>query len=226
MPFQDSEVVQQFRADIEYWFVRYQNFYDRANAVLRNYRFAHVTLVTQVYNRLMTVFGDDIEAIRQSAWELQDLIESRRATLGANNACLNGVVTRQGTNSGQVSSTVQSCALYANHTMSGLLLNTFYPAFANIQNLISGVNVAVVDALSRGNVLEDEEAIIEYLRAGYSVVDFQWLTATSQLLRWETNRFQVDGLFLVDEMTICMAPAVIRFITTTSQLEVDTLACT
>lgn len=225
MPFQDSEIVQQFRRDIDYWFIRFQNFYDRANAALRSYRFGHVNLITMVYNRLMTVFGDDIEAIRQSSWELEGIIEARRAVLGQNNACLNGVQTRFTSNSVQVGLTIQACALYTNATMSNLLLNNFYPAFATIQNTISGVNVAVVDALSRGNVLQDEEAIIEYLRSGYSVIEFQWLSATSQLLRWETNRFNVDGLFLVDEMTICMAAPLIQFTNTNAQLEADAMNC-
>lgn len=225
LPFQDSEIVQQFRRDIEYWFIRYQNLYDRSNAAMRNYRFAHVHLVTRIYNTLLTVYGDNVQVLRDSAWELVDLIAERRATLGQDNACLNGVEAERAANSQQIGSTIQSCALYANTTMSRLMLNNFYPAFASIQNTISGVNVIVVDALSRGNVLQDEVAIIEYLRSGYGVAEFQWLSAVSQLLRWETNRFEVDGLFLADEMRICLAAPVVQYLQTNTRLHAETLSC-
>lgn len=219
------EVVERFRADIETWFVRYQNFYDRTNASMRNYRMAHVALIAQIYERLMTVFGDDLEAVRISSLELVELIESRRGTLGENNECLNGVAAELETNSVQVSSTISMCAIYANQTLSRLLVTNFYPAFANIQQSVSTVPNAVIDALSRGNVFQEEEEIIEFLRAGYEVIDMQWMTAVSQLMRWETNRFEVDGLFLIDEMTICMANQVLDYILTNVRLEGEALAC-
>lgn len=220
-----SEIVEQFRIDLDYWFYRYQSFYSRSNAALSHYRFAHVALTTRVFNEMKTVFGNDIAAIRSVSADLRDLIEDRRGVIGENNACLNGVADSHAESSARIGATIQECASVANTTMSGLLTNVFYPAFSNIQQLISTVPTAVIDVLSRGNVLEDEQAIIEYLRAGYSVIDFQWLTATSQLLRWETNRFEVDGMFLVDEMRICMAMGALDFITEISALDTQAVAC-
>jgi hypothetical protein len=162
-----SEKVENFRRELDSWFVRYQSFYDRSNTEMRRYRLAHVDLVTSIYNRLMTVFGDDIEAVRQAAYELLDLIEHRRTLIGANNACLQGVFDAHTTNSRLVGSTIQQCALFANTTMSGMLRNVFYPTFADIQNTVSTAPNAVTDALSRGNVLEDEESILEFLGARF-----------------------------------------------------------
>lgn len=224
-PYQDSPVVEQFRRDVNYWFVRYQNLYDRTNAAMRGYRFSHVELVTRIYNGLLTVYGDNIESIRQSNLELTDVIAERRVQLGNDNACLNGAAAGQTANSRQVGSTFNQCALYANTTMSRMLANVFYPSFVTIQNTISGLNVIVVDALSRGNALEDETAMIEYMRAGYALAEFQWASAVSQLLRWEKNRFEVDGLFLVDEMRICLAPAVVQYLATSARLLADARAC-
>lgn len=220
-----NEVVAQFRADLEYWFVRYNNFYSRANAAMRDYRFAHVHLVTSVYNRLVSVFGENIEGVRQSSYELIDLIQERRGQLGEDNACLQEVVEGQAANSIQVGSSIEVCAIYANQTMSRLTTNVFYPAFANIQVQVSTVPVAVIDVLSRGNVLEDETAIIEYLRAQYGVKEFQWLSAVSQLLRWETNRFETDGLFLVDEMSQCMVASILDYLTINARLQAEAQAC-
>lgn len=221
-----SEQVEEFRRLLNIEFIRFQSFYDRSNAAMRTYRFTHVDLVTSVYNRLMTVFGDEIESVRQSAYELLDQIDSRRGTLGNDNACLQGVLNDFGTNSVSVSSTIQQCAIYANRTFTGLLANVFYPTFANIQTTISTVPVAVIDALSRGNVLQDEEEMLAFLRARYEIIELQWLSAVSQLLRWESNRFEVDGLFMVDEQTICMSNAVLDYFTANAGFEARVTACT
>lgn len=175
---------------------------------------------------MMTVFGDDIHAIRSASTEVRNVLEDRRGQLGDANACLQGVTGRHEEASAQIGLNIQLCGLYANTTLANLMRNRFYPAFANIQVTISSVNVAVIDALSRGNALEDEDDIIEYLIANYRVIEFQWLTAVSQLLRWESNRYEVDGLFLVDEMTLCMAANTLSFVTTAIGLETDARACT
>lgn len=215
-----NEVVDEFRRNIEIWFVRYQNFYDRANAAMRGYRLAHVTLVTSVYNELVTVFGEDIGAIRHSADSFRRSVEN-----AGDNACVQDIVARQATLSEQTGYTFQGCAIFANQTLSTRLLNMFYPAFMDIQGAISSVPVAVIDALARGNVFQDEEEIIEYLEGNYRAKEFQWMTAVSQLLRWETNRFEVDGFFLVDEMRICLADHVIDYVMQVTRLEQELLEC-
>jgi hypothetical protein len=219
-----NEVVENFRRALDTEFVRFQIFYDRSNAAMRTYRFAHVDLVTMIYNRMMTVFGDDIEAVRQSAYELLDMIEARETEVGVN-ACLTAAREAHAANSRVVGGTIQTCAIFGNNTMEGMLRNVFYPTFADIQNTISTTPNAVIDVLSRGNVLEDEEAILEFLRARYEVIEIQWLGAVSQLLRWETNRFEVDALFLVDEMTMCMANSILDYLSTNARLEAEVLAC-
>lgn len=225
IPKPKNEQVDAFREEIDRWFVKYQTFYDRSNAAMREYRLAHVDLVTRIYQEMMTVFGTDIEAVRQAAYELNDLIEDRRNQIGEVNDCLREIIDARTENSARVGSTIQQCAIFANRTLSGMLTNTFYPTFAEIQTSISTVPISVIDVLSRGNVLEDEDAILEYLRARYEVIELQWLGAVSQLLRWETNRFDVDGEFLVDEMLECMASAVIEYLLVNSRLEGEVHNC-
>lgn len=169
--------------------------------------------------------GDDIEAVRQLTYEYVELVQERAAELGPDNECLTGVATEHGEISLAISAHIRTCAVYANTTLSGLLENTFYPTFANIKDILATVPVATIDVLSRGNVLQDETAIIEYLRARYEIIEFQWLGAVSQLLRWESNRYQVDGLFLVDETVLCLANALIEFIIDMARLQTEIRAC-
>ena len=221
-----NEVVEQFRTDIFYWFRRFQAFYDRANAATRDYRFDHVDLVTRVYTQLITVLADDIEAVRQLTYEYVNLVAERAEEIGEDNECLVGVAREHGQVSLAISEHMRSCSIYANTTMSGLLTTTFYPTFVDIKDILATVPVAVVDALSRGNVLQDETAIIDMLRARYEIIEFQWMRAVSQLLRWESNCFEVDGLFLVDQTVICLSDALIEFIIDMARLQGQVRACT
>lgn len=147
-----NEVVDEFRRNIERYFVQYQNFYDRINSYMNGYRIAHVELVTSVYNELMMIFGEDIGAVRHSAHAFRQIIADRRSSLGAGNACLNTIETEHTAISTQTGFQFQACATYANTTLSQRLLTMFYPAFMGIQLSVSTVPVAVLDALSRGNV--------------------------------------------------------------------------
>lgn len=220
-----NEVVDAFREEIDRQFVRYQTFYDRTNAQMRGYRLAHVELVSTVYNALMTAFGDRIEEVRQAAYELDDLIDARYQEIGSINTCLSEIMDARNVNSAAVSGNIQACAVYANTTLAGLLTNTFYPAFAAIQSETSTIPISVIDILSRGNVLEDEEAIIEYLNNRYHVYELQWNNMVSQLLRWETARFENEGLFLVDQTEICMGDATWEYLLTNSRLEGEVADC-
>jgi hypothetical protein len=215
-----NEVVDNFRERINYWFARYQDFYDRSNGAMRNYRILHVDLVTTVYNEMVTVFGEDIGLIRHVADDFRAAVES-----AGDNACVQGIVDQQAELSTDIGWTINGCAIYANQTLSTRLLNMFYPAFMDVQRAMSTVPVAVVDALARGNAFVDELEIISYLEGNYRAKDFQWMTAVSQLLRWETNRFQVDGFFLVDEMRICLADQVLNYVTRVTALQQELLAC-
>jgi hypothetical protein len=213
-----NEVVDAFREEINRQFARYQNFYDQTNAAMRQYRLLHVRLVSDIYNGLMVAMGDRIEEVRTAAYELQDLIDERIEDVGMNE-CIIDVIDRRNANSGRVGGNIQGCALYANTTLTGMLANTFYPTFAAIQVETSTIPISVIDVLSRGNVLEDEDAIIQYMNDRFQVYEMQWLGAVSQLLRWETSRFNVEGLFLTDQTEICMGEAIWEFLLTNSLLE-------
>ena len=91
-----NEIVEQFRTDIFYWFHRFQAFYTRAITATTDYRFAHVELITRVYNELITAFGDDIEAVHQLTYEYVNLVIERTADLGGDNECLVGVAREHG----------------------------------------------------------------------------------------------------------------------------------
>ena len=220
-----NDVVDAFREEIDRQFVRYQSFYDRTNAAMRGYRLDHVELVSNVYNSLMPVFGDRIEEVRVAAYELNDLIDDRYQELGTGNQCLYDIMDARNTNNGAVSERIQACALYANTTLAALLTNTFYPTFAAVQAETSTIPISVIDILSRGNVLEDEDAIIDYLNDRYHVFELQWLNIVSQLLRWETSRFETEGLFLVDQTDICMGDATWEYLLTNSRLEGEVGEC-
>lgn len=219
-----NEVVDAFREEINRQFARYQHFYDQTNAAMRQYRIRHVTLVSEIYNGLMVALGDRIEEVRMAAYELQDLIDARIEEVGMND-CVIDVMERRNANSGRVGTNIQGCALYANTTLTNMLRDTFYPTFAAIQEETSGIPISVIDVLSRGNVLEDEAAIIQYMDDRYQVYELQWLGAVSQLLRWETSRFNVEGLFLTDQTEICMGEAIWEFLLTNSLLEGQIQEC-
>lgn len=219
-----NEVVDAFREAINLQFVRYQHFYDLTNADMRNYRLGHVELISTIYMSLMTVMGDRIEEVRIAAYELDDLINARIEDIGETGCILNVIADRD-TNSANVGSAIQQCAITANTTLTDLLNNVFYPTFAQIQTETSTIPISVIDVLARGNVLEDEQAIITYLEDRFTAFDMQWRNAVSSLLRWETNRFQNDGLFLIDEVERCMFDASWDYLLTNSRLEGDIGQC-
>lgn len=219
-----NEVVEAFRAQIEELFVRYQNFYDRTNVALRSYRLDHVALITQVYNELLTAKGDRLEIVRQTNDELNELIDAKIEEVGTN-ACVQQVLDYRDANSAAMNALVSACTVTANTTLSGLLTNVFYPTFAAIQMTTSEIPLSVIDVLSRGNVLEDEQAIIEYLNDRYSVFGLQWFGLVSQYLRWETNRFENEGFFLASTMQICIEEATWQYLLTHARLEGDIDNC-
>jgi len=220
-----NEIVDAFREEIDRWFVLYQTFYDRTNAAMQTYRLQHVALVSQVYHTFMIAFGDRIEVVRVISAELNQLIDDRRDQLGGVNPCLQGIMDERDANSADVGQRINACALNANTTLSDALLNIFYPTFAQIQFQTSLVPISVIDVLSRGNVLEDEQAIIQYLDDRYHAYEMQWLASVSQLLRWESSRFEIEGLFLADQTSICMDDATWQFILTNSRLEGEVQTC-
>lgn len=144
-----NEGIDFFREEIDRYFVRYLSFYDRSTAQLRSYRLAHVNVVTEVYQSMMTIFGNDIEIVRQASYEMNDLIDEKRNELGEVNDCLRGVIDDRTANGRAVGSTIQQCALFANTTMQGLLRNTFYPSFAEVQTRVSTVPLVVIEILAR-----------------------------------------------------------------------------
>lgn len=219
-----AENVAAFREEIDRWFVRYQTLYDRTNFSLRQYRLQHVDLVSTIYNALMRSLGDGIEEVRQAAYELDDLIQDRRAQ-GGNNACIQDVSNTRDANNARVNGLIQDCATYANTTLSGMLANVFYPTFAIIQTEASRIPISVIDVLSKGNVLEDEQDILRYLGDRYQAIEMQWFATVSQLLRWDTSRFNVEGLFLADQTAICMGDATWQYLLTNSLLEGEIQQC-
>lgn len=213
-----------FREEIDRHFVRYQGLYDRSTYELRRYRLAHVRLIGEIFELLMIALGDQIEDVRLVTAELDSLIEDRRAQVG-NNACVQRIVGERDTNAEAVGLNIQSCVLTANTTLHFQLINTFYPTFVTIQDQTSTIPISVVDILSRGNVLEDEQEILQYLSDRYRAIEIQWFTAVSQLMRWETSRFNVEGRFLADETTNCMLEAALPYMLTNSRLSSEIRQC-
>ena len=220
-----NEIVNAFREEIDRFFVRYQSRYADANERLKRYRIRHVELVSEIYNGLMVVMGDRIEEVRQAAYELTDLIDAKREDLGRINECLQGIINTRNANSASVGFNIQRCAMSANTTLSDNLNNIFYPTFASIQSEASIIPISVIDVLARGNVLEDEQAILVFLEERYQALELQWFASVSTLLTWETNRFRNEGQFLRTDMLICMGDATAQFLLVNSRLEGEVQDC-
>lgn len=69
---------------------------------------------------------------------------------------------------------INGCAVRANRTMTYSLTDGFYPTFQEIQFSASTVPLATINALSRGNVFDDNQEIIDYLASQYDVKVMQW----------------------------------------------------
>ena len=65
-----------------------------------------------------------------------------------------------------------------------MLTDIFYPTFQAIQQQTSELPLSVIDVLSRGNVLEDEREIIDYLSSRFYAAELQWFGLVSQYVRW------------------------------------------
>lgn len=198
--------------------------YEQTTLAMNQYRLLHVVLVSEIYDAMMVALGDRIEEVRVAAYELDGLIEARRAQVG-NTACVQGVVAAHAANSASVGRMIQDCAIYGNTTLSSYLVEIFYPTFAIVQDQTSVIPISVIDILSRGNVIEDESEILQYFADRFQAFEMQWLAATSQLLRWETSRFQTQGLFLADQTSICMGDGTWQFLLTNSRLEGEIQEC-
>lgn len=197
------------------------------NNAMTMYRLAHVELVTRVFNDLMQVFGEDIEYVRVSRNYVNNVIADVLLALGGKirkisieiqkfikkpftgtpNPCLTSVMGRLMQNSATFGLEFNACAQRANRTMVYSLNGGFYPTFQEIQSQASTVPLATINALSRGNVFDDNQEILDYLQSQYDVKVMQWLGGVSQLFRWDTNRLRVEGTFYVEEMIDCtLAP--------------------
>lgn len=223
-PMTTNAVVDAFRDEVNRWFSRYTVLYERTTAALTQYRILHVHLIAEIYDGMMIALGDRIEEVRQSAFGLTELIADRRAQVG-DNACIQGVVASSISNSVVVGLNIQACALYGNRTLSENLISTFYPTFAIIQQQTSTIPLSVTDILRRGNILQDEQEILQYLADRYQAYEMQWLGGVSQLLRWESSRFNVEGRFLADQTSICMDGATWQYLLTNARLEEEVRDC-
>lgn len=200
-----NDVVDQFRRDILAQFSRFQTFYDLFNERMTYYRLTHNDLVTEIGIDMMEVFSVDLDIIRQSKDYVDMQFRNALDRLGGNpNACLNEVQRALDANSARLGTEFNGCARRANGTISTGLAEIFYPTFDSIQVSASTVPLLTINALSRGNVFDDSQEIIDYLAAQYEVITLQWKTAASQLFRWDSNRFNVEGRFYIEEMLLCL----------------------
>lgn len=173
---------------------------------MTHYRTSHVELVREIGIPLMEVFSFDIDFVRESKRNVDEQVRLALDRLGGSpNACLQEVLNNLDANSARLGTEFNACAVRANNTISNGLANIFYPTFDQIQTSASAVPLFTIGALSRGNAFEDSQEIIDYLDAQFRAVDLQWKTAASQLFRWETNRFSVEGRFYIEQVRDCLA---------------------
>ncbi|KAL7021361.1 hypothetical protein ACKWTF_011850 [Chironomus riparius] len=217
--------VDDFYDEIMYKFQRFNGFYAEMNYQMRRYRLSHVTLVETIYIQMMELFGQHLDFIRRASVELDEALEIRENELGGITECLQGVVNRRDRLSEDITRDVRVCSLRANNTMQAQMREVFYPTFADIQSEVLFINLIVMDALSRGNVMDDEDEIIEYLNGQYQVYTTQWPGAVTQLLKWEQTRFTVEGEFLVEEMDMCLRNPVLEYMRQAASLEYEAHMC-
>jgi hypothetical protein len=208
-----------------YKFSSFQRFYDRMNGDMRQYRLDHVNLVTSVFNQMMETFGDHLDFVRRASVELDEALELRENELGGVTECLQGVINRRDRLSEDITSTVHACSLRANRTMQAQLRDVFYPTFADIQSDVLFINLIVMDSLSRGNVMDEEDEIIDYLAGMYEVYTNQWPSAMKHLVKWEGARFRVEGDFYVEEMDMCLRNPVLEYMRQAASLEYEAHMC-
>lgn len=175
----ESETVAAFRAAIHDHFGRFQAFYEATNNEMRNYRMVHVDNIRLNYQRLMNDFGYTIEAIRLRSGNQYP----------ANNA-------------------INACARQANASLTDALSTYFYPTFALVQERTSNLLLTTIDALRRGNVINDSEEILEYLTLQYNSYRSQWIQTVSKFFRWEKTKVDVTSNFYQEEMNLCLCRAV------------------
>lgn len=219
------QVASSFREEIHRRFAQFYNFYLQTDEVLRRFRLLHVDAVTKVYNDLMEVMGDRLEEVRRAYYDLNVLVDAKQVERGRIDFCLRSVMDARKSISATVGSNIQLCAATANSTLAGMLRNTFYPTFHNIQEETNVIPVTVIDALSRGNVAQDEQAILRGLDERYRTLEFPWVSSVSQTLTWETSRFRNDGRSLSSDTERCMDVATSQFIIINSKLQEDIKKC-
>lgn len=216
---------EEFEEEILYRFQRFQAFYDNMNFQMRTYRLSHVNLVTSIFDRIIEVFGAELDIIRRASVELDEVIEQRISDLGGINDCMRNVMNQRDEISVTVTREVQECSTRANRTMQAQLRDVFYPTFADLQAQTMNVNLMVMDALSRGNVMDDEDEIIQYLESQYHFFTNQWPQAATQLLRWEQSRFRVESEFEIDETRECLMAPTTVYMRRAASLEYESAMC-
>lgn len=212
-----KDAVQEFRDNVMREFTAFQNFYQRVNAQIRTLRLDHVALVTEIFNGVMQVFGDDTQIIRHIA---HDYHERWNAAAGANpNQCFLDIQADYEVGSLTVSSSVRYCAIYSNMTLNRMMLNTFYPSVNEIQSAAASLLIPVSATIGQANVLTDEDDIIDHLHLMYTSTEFAWITQAYRTFSWETNRFDTEGRHLIEEMNTCMAFYIFEFMDVIQGLE-------
>lgn len=174
-----SDTVAEFRAAIDYRFSRLQAFYDATNNAMNIYRYAHVESIHVNYQGIMSEFGRAIEHVR----------------------------SRGGATPYNANLIINACARRANETLQRALTVNFYPTFSEVQMETSKIPLLTLNALTRGNVFDNNQEIIAYLLSQYDVKVMQWLGTVYQLFRWEKTRVDVYGRFYIDEMNLCLGDA-------------------
>lgn len=181
-----SDTVAEFRAAIDYRYTRLHAFYDATNNAMRVYRLAHVDSIHVNYQGIISEFARAIENVRSRGSATPYVKE-----INQNNANF----------------IINACARSANETLGQALRVNFYPTFSEVQAETSKIPLMTLNALSRGNVFDDNEEILAYLQSQYDVKVMQWLSAVSQLFRWEKTRVDVYGRFFIEEMSLCLGGA-------------------
>ncbi len=103
---------------------------------------------------------------------------------------------------------INQCAQRANATLTDAIRTYFYPTFSIVQSSTSIIPLITLDTLTRGNLFNDADEMLEYVNLQYDAFVLQWLQTVSKFFRWEKEKVDVVGDFYIEEMNLCLCEAV------------------
>lgn len=206
-------------------FSRFISMHDRTLSQLRTIRRNHQELITSYQSTLMELIGGDVSIVQSFADEFRfDMGNAIMAGEGPT-PCLNDIQSRFERKVRDVNEAIRGCATYANDSMSNHIDTIFYPVFNTVQQEHSLYPFYALVALSRANIMTDQDQILSYMRTLFELKERAWLENVVVLFEWEDRHFQVLSDFMVEEVNMCSQTESVIFMADVMSLIHEISAC-